>query len=171
MGGFLAIIPVLWTSKYTLHIFGRPNCSPRQRTQTTKGITKSLFQMSVRDIHSKQELLFIGTSEAQYIHIWKIFSLFVMCESVSLSINSPVMALGDLQGTKQSRGPRATGCRTWREEVVSGKKRTLILQYSVENLSTRRLWPHRSWESSFLLPKQLLRNQLHLYGTKEKGFS
>lgn len=131
MGDFLAIIPVLWTPKYTSHISERLNCGPRQGTQTTKGITKSLFQMSMRDIHSEQELLFIGNSEvqeggkAQYIHIWKMFSLFVMCKPVSLSIDSAVMALGGIcrapnnpEGKGRQQVTELGGSGVWQEENI-----------------------------------------------------
>lgn len=99
MGDSLTIIPVLWTQKYTLHIFGRSSCGQRQRTQTTKGITKSLIQMSVRDIHGEQELLLLGflklRKEQQLcIFIFERCSICLWCvNQFHCPINSPVMAL------------------------------------------------------------------------------
>lgn len=45
--------------------FWKTKLWPKTEDTNNKGHHKSIFQISVRDIHSEQELLFLGNSEAQ----------------------------------------------------------------------------------------------------------
>lgn len=54
-----------------------------------------------------------------------------MCKPDSLSINSPVMALGGSAGHQTIQRAKHDNRSQNSEEVVSGKKRILILQCSV----------------------------------------
>lgn len=108
-GRFFGNNPSLVSTKIRFTYFWKTKLWPKTEDTNNKGHHKNLFQISVRDIYSEQELLFLGNSEAQEggktqsIRTWKstfvcTFRLFVMCNLVPLSINSPVMALGELAG-------------------------------------------------------------------------
>lgn len=133
--------------------------------------------MPVRDIHSEQELLFIGNLKLRKVEKLSV-SVLERCSVCLWCVNSFTVHQPSSHGfvgiCRVPNNPEGKG-----QQVAErgGKKWCLARRehwfYNVqwENLLTRRLWPRRSLVSSSLLPKQLLWNQLHLYVTEEKGFS